>query len=141
MGTVPKTRLDKVVKVREKQEEGALGNLANARASLNRARERLAGAVSKAQSDGRQRSPIDYWELEDAAHARALQAVKAAKEQVVTAETAEAVARAGYTTAHQQAQVVRRAADRKKAEIVSSKEKAEQKDLDELATQRFNTER
>lgn len=134
----PKTRLDRVVKIRETQEESALADLSRAQQSVNLAREELAKAKARALLDGRRRSQVDFWALEDASRAHAQTAVKAAEARIVQAEKAEHLARDGYNEAHQQAQVVRRAAERKRAEILSAREKAERKELDELATQRFN---
>src|SRR5690349_1071046 len=50
----PRTRLDKVVQIRERAEDDALDGLARARSAADRARGRLAGAVAAAQADARQ---------------------------------------------------------------------------------------
>jgi flagellar export protein FliJ len=135
---VPKTRLDKVVTVRERTEDAALTHLARARATLQEAHAHLAGAMARSRTDGRARAQVEFWQLEEAAHARDLETVRAAQEQLARATNTESEARSGYVSAHREAQVVRRVADRKRTELRTSAEKAEQKQSDEQATQRFN---
>lgn len=139
MGDVqPKTRLDKLVQVRERGEDTALENLARAQSSLGRATERLAGLRQEARSDGRSRGDAQLWVLEEAAHVRALHDVRTAEREVATALKKEQQARLGYTAAHRDAEVARRVQEKKRAEIRDEHEKREQRSLDELATLRFN---
>ncbi|MGC3998705.1 MAG: hypothetical protein QM767_15110 [Anaeromyxobacter sp.] len=135
----PKTRLDRLVTVRERTEESALETLARAQTGRDHAAQRLAGAQQSARVDARAPGAAELWLLEEHAHVRALQQVARAREQLAQAETHEATARAGYTAAHRQAEVARRAQEKKRAEIVSDREKRERKALDELATLRFNS--
>jgi flagellar FliJ protein len=134
----PKTRLDKLVQVRERGEDAALENLARAQTSLGRATERLAGKRQEAQSDGRGRGAAELWIVEEAAHVRALQDVRTAEREVSTALKKEQAARVGYTAAHRDAEVARRVQEKKRAEIRDEREKREQKSFDEIATLRFN---
>lgn len=134
----PKTRLDKLVQVRERGEDAALENLARAQSLLGRATERLAGKRQEARSDGRGRGTADLWMLEEAAHVRALQDVRTAEKEVTTALKKEALARVGYSAAHKDAEVARRVQEKKRTEIKDEREKREQKSFDELATMRFN---
>ncbi len=135
---MPKTRLDKVVAVRERKEEAALAHLARARATLEKAHQELAGAIEKSKSDARGPAQAEYWQLEEAAHARALEALRSARQQLASAATSESEARTGYVAAHREAQAVRRAAERKRSELRTAAEKTDQKQTDELATQGFN---
>ncbi len=134
----PKTRLDKLVQVRERGEDSALENLARAQTSLGRATERLAGMRQVARSDGRARGAAELWILEEAAHVRALQDVRGAEKELAQAVKREAVARIGYTAAHRDAEAARRVQEKKRTEIKDEQEKREQRSLDELATLRFN---
>lgn len=134
----PKTRLDRLVQVRERGEDAALENLARAQSSLGRATERLAGLRQEARSDGRGRGAAQLWILEEAAHVRALHDVRNAEREVAAALKKEQQARVGYTAAHRDAEAARRVQEKKRTEIKDEREKREQKSLDELATMRFN---
>lgn len=138
---VPKTRLDRVVQLRERGEESALENLAHARSSLGRAAERLAGLRQVARSDGRGRGAAELWVVEECAHVRTLQELRSAERDLAQAVKSEQAARAGYTTAYRRAEAVRRAQDKKRAEIAEERERREQRALDEAATLRFNAAR
>lgn len=134
----PKTRLDKLVQVRERGEDAALEKLARAQSSLGRATERLAGLRQEARTDGRDRGRSELWVVEELAHVRALQDVRTAEREVAAALKKEQQARLGYTAAHRDAEVARRVQEKKRAEIRDDREKKEQRSLDELATLRFN---
>jgi len=134
----PKTRLDKLVQVRERGEDAALENLARAQSSLGRATERLAGLRQEARTDGRGRGSAQLWVLEEAAHVRALHDVRNAEREVASALKREQQARLGYTAAHRDAEVARRVQEKKRSEIRDEREKREQRSFDELATLRFN---
>lgn len=134
----PKTRLDRLVQVRERGEDTALENLARAQSSLGKATERLAGLRQEARFDGRGRGNAQLWMVEEAAHVRALQDVRTAEKAVAAAQRTEQQARHGYAVAHRDAEVARRVQEKKRAEIRDEREKKEQKSLDELATLRFN---
>ena len=137
----PSTRLDKVVKVRKREEDAASVGLARAHAAVRRAQEELERAVEAAGRDPRSGGPIELWQLEELEHRRALQSMRSAETGLREAERGEACARSGYADAHRRAEVVRRAQDRQCAEIMADQEKRERKDIDEIATLRFNAER
>jgi flagellar biosynthesis chaperone FliJ len=135
----PKTRLDRLVQVRARREDAALENLARAQVSLGRATQRLAGVRQEARSDGRGPGSAQLWVTEEIAHVRALQDVRAAERDVAQALTREQQARLGYGSAHRDAEVARRAQDKKRTEIKQDSAKREVRALDEIATLRFNT--
>ncbi len=137
-GVEPKTRLDRLVQVRERGEDAALENLARAQVSLGRATERLAGLRQEARTDGRGRGVAELWVVEEAAHVRALHQVRSAEKDVAAAIRQEQAARAGYSVARRDAEVARRVQEKKRAEIREDRERREAKALDELATLRFN---
>ena len=134
----PKTRLDRLVQVRERGEDAALENLARAQVSLGRATERLAGLRQEAQTDGRGRGSSELWIVEEAAHVRALHQVRTAEKEVAAAIRTEQTARSGYSQARREAEVARRAQEKKRAEIRGEHERRDAKALDDLATLRFN---
>jgi flagellar biosynthesis chaperone FliJ len=135
----PKTRLDKLVQVRERGEDAALENLARAQSSLGRATQRLAGMRQEARADPRQRGTAELWVVEEAAHVRALQDVRSAEREMAQALGREQAARAGYGAAHRQAEVARRAQDKKRTELKVDRDRREQKSQDDAATLVFNS--
>jgi flagellar protein FliJ len=137
----PSTRLDKVVQIRERAEDDALAGLARARAAVESARDRLTEAAQAARRDTRRTGPVELWQVDELAHRRALQTLRAAESQVQQAARGEASARDGYVAARQEKQIVERVRDRRRAEIVLELEKRERRIADEIATLKFNRAR
>jgi flagellar export protein FliJ len=137
----PKTRLDKVVQLRERTEDDALGMLARAQAALGAARERLACAREATRADGRAAGPVELWHLDEVSHRRALQHLRAAEGDVTKATQGEAAAREGLAAAHRGTELVRRAQTRKVTELLDDRARRERRDIDEIATLRFNVGR
>jgi len=137
----PKTRLDRLVQLRERSEDRALSNLAKAREVLGRAQQVLSRAAAAAQADHRGKGHAAQWDVEEAAHVRALQSLRHARGEVSQAAAGEAMARQGYVEAHTQAESTRRVAERKRAEIVRERAKADTRRLDEIGTVAFNRDR
>ncbi len=135
---MPRTRLDRLVQLREREEDDAAVDLARAQHTLHQAHERLEQAVEAARADGRAPGRAALWELEENAHRRALQLVRAAEGEVTTAAVKREDASSSYREARQDAETVRRVADRKRAEILLEMGRRERRTLDEVATQRFN---
>lgn len=137
----PPTRVDKVVELRERAEDEALAGLARAQARVTSARERLDEAQAGTRRDGRAVGPVELWQLDELVHRRALQEVRAAEAALCDASRGEATARDGYTAARQEAQVVRRVQERRRAEILADAGRRERREVDEIATLRFNAAR
>jgi flagellar export protein FliJ len=137
----PKTRLDRLVNVRERSEESALLDLAHAQSSRDLAASRLAGLRQQARSDERGKGMAQLWVLEEYAHLQALRQVQRAETDLVSALRKEQTARSGYTSAHKNAEVARRAQDKKRTEIDAEQGRRERMALDEMATLRFNARR
>jgi flagellar protein FliJ len=137
----PKTRLDRVVNVRERSEESALETLARAQSTRDVAARRLASLRTRARADDRAPGAAELWVLEEFAHLQTLRQVQRAEGDLASAVRKEQSAKVGYTVAHKSAEVVRRAQTKKRTEIVTERERREIKALDELATLRFNTRR
>ncbi len=134
----PRTRLDKVVQIRERAEEHALAGLARARAAGDAARGHLADAVETARRDGRRTGPVELWQVDELARRRALQAVRSAQSELRRAAEGEAKARDGYMAARQDKDIVARVRERRLADLVLENEKRERRDADEAATLKFN---
>jgi flagellar export protein FliJ len=137
----PRTRLDKVVQIRERAADDALAGLARARTAADSARDRLAHAVRATRHDARAAGPVELWQLDELAHRRALQAVRSAEGEVRQAAQGEVSARDGYAAAHQKKEIVSRVQERRRAELVLELEKRERRDADEIAMLRFNASR
>jgi flagellar export protein FliJ len=138
-GMEPKTRLDRLVQVRERGEDTALENLARAQSSLGRAAERLAGMRQAARSDARDRGAAELWVVEEAAHVRALSDVRSAERELAQALQRERAARDGFALARRDAEVARRVQEKKRAEIRDDRERREVRAFDDLATMGFNS--
>jgi flagellar export protein FliJ len=132
-----KTRLDKLVKIRDRAEEAAMQVLARARAGTLRAEDELARARAQAAADERCAGTVARWQDADAARTRALTDVKKAVALVLEAQAAEEGARVSLSQAHRMAEVVRRAAESKCQQMSRAADRAERKVLDELATIQF----
>jgi len=137
----PRTRLDKVVQVRERTEDGALSELARARTTTELARRRLVRAREVARADGRAKGPVELWQLDDLVRRKALQGVRAAEQELKQATAGEAAARDDYAQARKAREVVGRVQERRRAEILTDLEKKDQRSTDEVATRAFNSAR
>jgi flagellar export protein FliJ len=137
----PRTRLDRVVELRERAEDDALSRFARARAIAQEARERHARAAEAARADARRAGLVELWQLEELTHRRALQVARAAENEMLKAAQGEAAAREGYAAARQEKEIVQRAQERKRAEILLEMGRRERRDADEMATLRFNAQR
>jgi hypothetical protein len=109
----------------------ALENLAHAQSSLGRAAT-LAG-LRQVRSDGRA-AAWRRWAVEGAR--RALRPSAAGTELAQAVQRAEA---RRFGSAYKSAEVIRRAQEKRRSEILTEAEKREQRALDELATLRFNS--
>ncbi len=129
-----KLRLDAVVTLREREEQKAREALGLAVQATTAAQEALAAAEARARHDGRGRGPVEQWLVEEAARERALLEVKACRERLEAARKAETDARAKQVEAYQRAEVVRRVATARRAELDAADAKAENKAMDEFAS-------
>ena len=134
----PRTRLDPVIKIEEKNEERKLHEMAEANRNVKSAEEALVGARDAARTDHRRAAPATDWMLAEIAHTRALSEVRKAERAVKLATDAEGAARGAYTVAHSKAEALRRVAQARVDEILAAREKAESKELDEIGLITFN---
>jgi flagellar export protein FliJ len=129
-----RTRLDVVVKVKERAEEKAGLELARAETAVRTAKDKLELASERAAQDHRGRGDVSQWELSEAAHHRALLDKSKAQKELESTQKAAVVVRAHYVGAHRAAEVVRRVADARREEISRELTRAEDKQLDEAAS-------
>ncbi len=129
-----RTRLDAVVTVREQGEEKALRQVVEAEARVKLAVERAEALARAATVDHRRAGDASTWELTEAAHVRALGEARRAQKEVEQAQQQVAKVRLVYTTAHRQAEVVRRVAEARRDELRKDAQRTEDKQLDEVAS-------
>lgn len=114
--------------------------LAGAERRLDSARTELCRRAAAAGTDSRRSGDAALWALDDAAHRRALQAVKVAEGQVEVAASAREAARQSWSAAHQGTEVAMRIAERKRVELRADAERRDRRSADELNCSRFHRE-
>jgi flagellar export protein FliJ len=134
----PKTRLDAVVKLRERDEDRARRELAEAQRHAQAADQALRDAETRARHDARSSGTAADWELADHSHARALVEARQAERAAKAATERLGSSRSHYVGMRARAEAVRRIVEVRRAELVSQAETAERKQLDEIATLLFN---
>jgi hypothetical protein len=139
MGMRPKTRLDSVIKLEEENEERRLREMAAAGRQVKSAEAALTGARDAAATDHRRASSATDWMVAEIAHTRALLDVRSAENAVKSATAAEGASRHAYTQAHSKAEALRRVAQARVDEILTTREKAESKELDDIGLISFNS--
>lgn len=136
----PKTRLDAVVRIREKDEDTARIQLSEDQRRQLAAVAALAEARERARHDARTSGRAMDWELADRAHQRALLDARIAEHAVSAADEKVGTSRANYVAAYAKAEAMRRVVETRRADILKEAEKAEAKRLDEMATLLFARE-
>ena len=139
MGMRPKTRLDSVIKLEEEKEERRLQEMAAAGRQVKSAEAALTGAREAARTDHRRAASATDWMVAEIAHTRALLDVRSAENAVKSAAAAEGASRNAYTQAHSKAEALRRVAQARVDEILTTREKAESKELDDIGLMSFNS--
>lgn len=133
----PATRLDVVVKLRERDEERTRTLLADSERAAKLAAEQAAAAQARARQDGRKAGSAADWQLLDAAHGRARLDAANAEQAAGAADAHLEATRQQYSLAYQRAETIRRVAETRRAEMVAEADAKERKELDELAVLRF----
>jgi len=129
-----RTRLDAVVQVRERAEEKALLKVVEAENQAKVALERAEALRLAALKDQRKPGDAATWELAESAHVRALADARRAQKEAERVQAEVSKVRVVYTSAHQQAEVVRRVAETRRDEQRREAERTEDKALDEVAS-------
>lgn len=134
----PTTRLDVLVKLRERDEEKAERAVADAQRAALAARARLTEAQALARTDARGALDVASWGLVEAAHGRAREEAERAARLVKDAQARETEARSAHVDAHRRTEAVRRAADGRRVELVREAETRDQRRVDDLTTMLFS---
>lgn len=132
-----RTRLDTVVRLREREEEKAAQAVAKAESAVRVAADRRDEARARQMRDLRARQDVAHWETSELAHHRALVDEKKAEKELEQARRSAGQVRATYTSVHQRAEVVRRVSDARRLEAVREENRVEAKQLDEVASLLF----
>lgn len=132
------TRLDPLVRLREREEERARLELARAIEATRLAREALEEARRAALRNEFAPGPAYEWEMRELAHRRALEEVERAKAALLEALEAEEAARRACEEAHKRLEAVRRVAEARKAEARAEAERQERKLLDEIGSRSWS---
>jgi flagellar export protein FliJ len=129
----PATRLDPLLKLKEREQQRRLVDLSNATRALQAAQQRVEDLRRAAARSDLQSGPVELWMLREESHQRALRELQRAREAVTATDKACQVARAAFLTAKRTVETFRKATERKRAEIVREIERSEQKTLEEMA--------
>jgi len=127
------TRLDPLLRLRERTEERAQQALAEAIRGMQGAAANVEVKKHAASADHRTASSATEWLLAEETHLRARGDLKKAEAALEAARGKQDQSRAAAAVAQQSAEVVRRAADRKRAEHRAAEGRAERKQLDQIA--------
>ena len=136
-----RTRLDKLVTLRENAEEKALENLGKKEAQVRQAAQLAEQAWAKAKRDDRFKADASHWAVIELGHQRATQHAKLAQQELERRQTVAAQARVEHHAAHQQTAVVRRVADTRREQLRVELARQDQKAADELSALMFGLKR
>jgi flagellar export protein FliJ len=129
----PKTRLDPLVKWKEREVERAKLALAERLRTLAVAQERIEEAQAQLGRLPAQVTSVDELELIERAVARGRADLDAARKQWAEADQLLRKSQEAFTQVHRQAETFRRASERQRALLIQAIEKQERKTLDEIA--------
>jgi flagellar biosynthesis chaperone FliJ len=127
-------RLDAAVMLRERAEDKARLELADAQTKSMAAEKELQAAAARVQRDERKRGRAVDWEVAESAHARVLVEHRQAERAVDDATVKLGSTREHYVGVRAKAEALRRIVDARRTEQDREADSAEQKNLDELAT-------
>jgi flagellar export protein FliJ len=133
----PQTRLDVVVKLREKDEERARLELAAAQRAAAAAATAAATARANAKQDHRSRGSAAHWDLTEIGHFRALRDAAVAEKTANAASEKLNATRQNWGTAYKRAESMRRVAETRRAEIIAERDNQERKEMDEIGAQLY----
>jgi flagellar export protein FliJ len=129
----PAVRLDVVVKLRERDEERARRELAEAQQHAQSAASALDEVQRRSRTGERTRGTAADWLLADTAAVRAREDIRRAELVVRTADQKLGASRQRYAGVHARVEVMRKVADARRGDIVAEAEAVERKSEDESA--------
>jgi len=133
-----KTRLDKVVSLREREAEKKLTVWTDAGRAAKQSELRLRDARIHASADNRKSGAAYEWDVIEMAHRTALVEVRVAEQSVQKARAEEAQARQAHLAAHTQAETMRRVADTRREELQKEEDRIETRKVDDLTSMMFS---
>jgi len=128
-----KTRLDPLVKWKEREVERAKLALAERLKALAMAQERVEGTSAQLGKLPSQATSADELDLLERAVARGRADLAAARQEWASADQALRQSQRAFAEIHRQAETSRRASDRQRAALIQEIERRERKTLDEIA--------
>jgi flagellar export protein FliJ len=128
----PATRLDVVVKLRERDEEQARAALAESERAAKAAAEAARRAAEQTRKDSRTSGSAALWVMHDAAHGRALHDAAEAEKVSGAADQHLVKSRSQYSSAYKRAETIRRVAETRRSELIAEIEGRERKEFDEI---------
>jgi flagellar export protein FliJ len=128
-----KTRLDPLVRWKEREVERAKLALAVRLKALAMAQERIAESSAQLGRLPTEATSVDELELLDRAVARGRSDLEVARKEWAEADQALRKSQAAYAEIHRQAETFRRANERQRALLIQEIERRERKTLDEIA--------
>jgi hypothetical protein len=129
----PKTRLDPLVKWKERELDAARRALAARLKALADTRERIEKAQRDLTALPRGATNVDQLELIDRAVVRARKDLERATAEAEVAAKAVATAQVAVTEVHRRVEIFRRASERQRTVLIQEAERSERRTLDELA--------
>lgn len=132
------TRLDPVIRLRERAEEKAERELGQANQRVTDAETHAKEMAERARKEERKAGDAAHWELAEVGHIRARQQAQLAKEEVIKRQREAKVAKDAHAQAHLETEIVRRVAETRRDEMKAEALKKENRGFDELATIRFS---
>lgn len=129
----PAVRLDVVVRLRERDEDRARRELAEAQRQAELAASALSDMKRRSSVVPRERGTAAEWLLADTAAVRAREDVRRAEVVVRTADQKLGASRKSYAGVHARVEVMRKVADARRGELVAEADASERKAQDENA--------
>jgi flagellar export protein FliJ len=129
----PAVRLDVVVKLREREEDRARRELAEAQRQSDQALRTLTDLQQRQYTGPRERGSAAEWLLADTAAVRAREDVRRAEVVVRSADQKLGATRKSYVGVRARVEVMRKVADSRRDELVAEADASERKAQDENA--------
>ncbi len=133
----PATRLDAVVRLKERDEERTRLELVRTAEATRRAKAAAEEALARTRQDSRKKDSAAVWEMHEAAHASALREAKLAADRANESRKHEDAAREKHQVARRNAEALRRVVETKREEIVQDQRRQERRESDEIASLLF----
>jgi hypothetical protein len=125
MRVAPKTRLDPLVRLSEKNETQQLQKLAAATRQLEEANQRVEAARAESRREHRSTDAVAFWQIAESAQVRALAEERLAEKNANAAAEALKTTQDGYRETQLRTKSLRNAADNRRTLIVREMDRKE----------------